>query len=86
MIKIIDMEKIGRRYIDVTKWITKVINSCVTWEQVTTCQRLVDNFKKQMVNEGYDEILMLVYIVELNLRVENKRKELVEGKTLTICN
>lgn len=80
------MEKIGRNYNDVKKWIIKVINSCITWEQVTTCQRLIDNFKKQMLNEGYDEILMLVYIVELNLRVENKRKELVEGKILTICN
>lgn len=71
---------------EIKKWIICVINSCLTWEQVTTSQRLVDSFKKQMANEGYDEMLMMPYIVELNLRIENKRKELVESRTLTICN
>jgi hypothetical protein len=39
-----------------------------------------------MENEGYDEMLMMPYIVDLNLRVENKRKELVESRNLNICN
>lgn len=71
---------------EIKKWIISVINSCLTWEQVTTSQRLVDSFKKQMANEGYDEMLMMPYIVDLNLRVENKRKELVESRNLNICN
>ena len=29
----------------VKKWIDKVIKSCNTWDQITTAQRLVDNFK-----------------------------------------
>ena len=71
---------------EIKKWIICVIISCLTWEQVTTSQRLVDSFKKQMANEGYDEMLMMPYIVDLNLRVENKRKELVESRNLNICN
>lgn len=71
---------------EIKKWIITVINSCLTWEQVTSCQRLVDSFKKQMMNDGYDEILMMTYIVDLNCRIEFKRKELIEGKSLNLCN
>jgi hypothetical protein len=64
------------------KWIEKVINSSNTWDQVTTCERLINNFKMQMEKEGYDKMLMLPFIVDLNYKIELKRKNLIENNTL----
>ncbi len=64
------------------KWIEKVISSCNTWDQITTSERLVKNFKKQMEKEGYDKMLMLPFIVDLNYKIELKRKNLIENNTL----
>jgi len=71
---------------EIKKWIVRVINSSLTWNQIATSQKLVDNFKKQMLNEGYDEMLMMPYIVELNLRIENKRRDLIEKKNVLTHN
>ena len=62
------------------KWIEKVISSCNTWDQITTSQKLINNFK--MEKEGYDKMLMLPFIVDLNYKIELKRKNLIENNTL----
>ena len=66
----------------IKKWIESVIKSCNTWDQVTTSERLVKNFKKQMEKKGYDKMLMLPFIVDLNYKIESKKKDLVENNTL----
>lgn len=58
----------------IKKWIESVIKSCNTWDQVTTAERLVENFKKQMEKKYYDKMLMLPFIVDLNYKIESKKK------------
>lgn len=60
------------------KWIEKVIKSCNTWDQITTCEKLIKNFKTQMVKCDYDNMISLPYIVDLKYKITLKRKELVE--------
>jgi hypothetical protein len=60
------------------KWIEKVIKSCNTWDQITTCEKLIKNFKTQMSKCDYDDMISLPYIVDLNYKITLKRKELVE--------
>jgi hypothetical protein len=66
----------------IKKWIESVIKSCNTWDQVTTSERLVKNFKKQMEKKGYDKMLMLPFIIDLNYKIESKKRDLVENNTL----
>lgn len=42
------MEKRSTHYGDIAKWIEKVINSCVTYEQVKTADKLIINFENQL--------------------------------------
>lgn len=67
------------------KWIEKVIKSCQTWEQLTTCEKLVKNFKSQMEKFGYDEMLSLPYITDLEYKIFTTRKNLINTST-TILN
>jgi hypothetical protein len=60
------------------KWIEKVIKSCNTWDQITTCEKLIKNFKTQMSKCDYDDMISLPYIVDLDYKITLKRKELVE--------
>ncbi len=60
------------------KWIENVIKSCNTWDQITTCEKLIKNFKKQMGKCDYDNMISLPYIVDLEYKITLKRKELVE--------
>jgi hypothetical protein len=39
-----------------------------------------------MVKNGYDEMLMLPYIIDLEVRIQNKRRDLVENQNLIMCN
>lgn len=64
------------------KWIEKVISSCNTWDQITTCHKLINNFKYQMEKEGYDKMLMLPFIVDLNYKIENKKRDIIQNKIL----
>ena len=66
----------------IKKWIESVIKSCNTWDQVTTSVRLVENFKKQMEKKGYDKMLMLPFIIDLNYKIESKKRDLIENNTL----
>ena len=59
------------------KWIEKVIKSCQNWEQLTTCEKLVKNFKGQMMKSGYDEMLSLPFISDLEYKIFTTRKNLI---------
>jgi hypothetical protein len=67
------------------KWIEKVIKSCQSWEQLTTCEKLVKNFKVQMMKSGYDEMLSLPFISDLEYKIFTTRKNLINTST-TILN
>ena len=67
------------------KWIEKVIKSCQNWEQLTTCEKLVKNFKGQMMKSGYDEMLSLPFISDLEYKIFTTRKNLINTST-TILN
>jgi hypothetical protein len=70
----------------IKKWIERVINSCNTWDQVTSAEKLVDNFKKQMVKNEYDRMLYLPITVDLDHRISLKRRDLVEGYNQILNN
>lgn len=67
------------------KWIENIIKSCQTWEQLTTCEKLVKNFKVQMEKSGYDKMLSLPFISELEYKIFTTRKNLINTST-TILN
>lgn len=71
---------------EIKKWIIGVINSCNTWDQITTAEKLVENFKKQMVKTDYDRMLFLPISIELEQRIISKRRDLVEGYNLILNN
>jgi hypothetical protein len=66
------------------KWIEKVLSSCNTWDQVTTCEKLISNFEFQMKKEDYDKMLSLPFIVDLNYKIELKKRNLIENNTLIL--
>lgn len=68
----------------IKKWIEKVIKSCNTWDQVTTCEKLISNFEIQMKKEDYDKMLLLPFIVDLNYKIELKKRNLIENNTLIL--
>lgn len=68
----------------IKKWIENVILSCNTWDQVTTCEKMIQNFKNQMKKEGYDEMLALPFIIDLKYKIDLKRKNLIENNPLTL--
>ena len=62
----------------IKKWIEGIIKSSVNWEQLTTCEKLINNFKTQMDKDDYDKMLSLPYLIDLDYKIKLKRKELVE--------
>ena len=74
------MEKRSEYYGDVQKWVEKVIDSCVTYEQTTTAERLVSNFDKRLFNKFPDMYWQLFYyevINPLESKLKNKQEELL---------
>jgi hypothetical protein len=74
------MEKRGEYYGDVQKWVEKVIDSCETYEQTTTAERLVSNFDKRLFNKFPDMYWQLFYyeiINPLESKLKNKQEELL---------
>ena len=47
----------------IKKWIENIIKSSNTWDQLVTCEKLIENFKNQMKKEDYDGMLSLPFIV-----------------------
>ena len=74
------MEKRSEHYGDVSKWIEKVIDSCETYEQTTTAERLVSNFNKQLKTkriEKYWREHFYNLISPLESKLKNKQEELL---------
>jgi len=71
---------------EIKKWIEKVIKSCNTWEQITTAQKLVDNFKNKLEKTDYDKLLGIPLTVSLEQKINHKKKSLIEGDCLIIKN
>ena len=74
------MEKRSEHYGDVAKWIEKVIDSCETYEQTTTAERLVSNFNKQLKIkqiEKYWREHFYNLISPLESKLKNKQEELL---------
>ena len=74
------MEKRSEHYGDVSKWIEKVIDSCETYEQTTTTERLVSNFNKQLKIkqiEKYWREHFYDLISPLESKLKNKQEELL---------
>ena len=74
------MEKRSEHYGDVSKWIEKVIDSCETYEQTTTAERLVSNFDKQLKRnhiEKYWREHFYNLISPLESKLKNKQEELL---------
>ena len=70
----------------VKKWIDKVIKSCNTWDQITTAQRLVDNFKIRIEKTDYDKLIGLPLTISLDENIKKQRRFLIQNGTLTIKN
>jgi hypothetical protein len=68
------------------KWIDKVIKSCNTWDQITTAQRLVENFKIRIEKTEYDKLLGLPLTISLDENIKKQRRFLIENGTLIIKN
>jgi len=49
------MEKRSTHYGDVAKWIEKVIDSCETYQQTFTVNKLIRNFKNQLMKNTPDK-------------------------------
>jgi len=62
----------------IKKWIEDVILSCITLEQVDAVENLVLNFKKKMKKDDYDYMLLKPFIIDLQYKVEQKRKEIIK--------
>ena len=74
------MKKRSEHYGDVSKWIEKVIDSCETYEQTTTAERLVSNFNKQLKIkqiEKYWREHFYDLISPLESKLKNKQEELL---------
>jgi hypothetical protein len=65
------MEKRSNHYLDVFRWIEKVIDSCKTYPQTIVARRLIDNYENSMKIQGieYRTIVDLEYKLRLKLLV-----------------
>jgi len=63
-------------------WIENIIESSLTWNQLTTCERLVNNFKKKMEDDNFDKKLLDVLIYHLNSKIKKERKKIIENKLI----
>ena len=62
----------------IKKWIDGVINSCNTWDQISVAERLVYNFKNQLIKQEYDIMLQQPLLSSLDYNIEVKKRYLVE--------
>jgi hypothetical protein len=63
----------------IKKWIENIIKSSNTWDQLVTCEKLIENFKNQMKKEDYDGMLSLPFIVDLKTKIDFKRIDLIQN-------
>ena len=62
----------------IKKWIDGFINSCNTWDQISVAERLVYNFKNQLIKQEYDIMLQQPLLSSLDYNIEVKKRYLVE--------
>jgi len=62
----------------IKKWIDGVIKSCNTWDQISVAERLVYNFKNQLIKQDYDIMLQQPLLSSLDYNIEVKKRHLVE--------
>jgi len=65
------MENRSKHYGDVAKWIEKVIDSCETYQQTVTVNKLMRNFIKQLMIKEPDKYWN-TYQYEVIWPLENK--------------
>ena len=63
----------------IKKWIENIIKSSLNWEQLSTCEKLINNFENQMKKEDYDGMLSLPFIVDLKTKIDFKRRDLIQN-------
>ena len=63
----------------IKKWIENIIKSSNTWDQLVTCEKLIENFKNQMKKEDYDGMLALPFIIDLKTKIDFKRRDLIQN-------
>jgi hypothetical protein len=63
----------------IKKWIENIIKSSLNWDQLTTCEKLINNFETQMKKEDYDGMLSLPFIVDLKTKIDFKRRDLIQN-------
>ena len=63
----------------IKKWIENIIKSSLNWEQLTTCEKLINNFEKQLKKEDYDGMLSLPFIVDLKTKIDFKKRDLIQN-------
>lgn len=66
----------------IKKWIENIIKSSINWEQLTTCEKLINNFETQMKKEGYDRMLLLPFIIDLNYKIDVQKRNLIQNNSL----
>jgi hypothetical protein len=75
------MENRSRHYGDVSKWIEKVIDSCETYQQTFTANKLLRNFGKQLMKNTPDKYwhgLQYDVIWPLENKIIHKRNQLTK--------
>ena len=69
-----------KNYTEIETWIKKVINSCKSQEQITTANKLINNFDNQLKNKNIVEYwreYQYTIINPLEVYLNKKRKEIL---------
>jgi hypothetical protein len=66
----------SRHWADLSIWIQKIIDSCVTIEQLNTATKLVVNYDKYLSGEKKKDLIHVVAVSQLQRRILDKRYEL----------
>lgn len=71
------MENRSRHYGDVAKWIEKVIDSCETYQQTFTVNKLIRNFRNQLMKNTPDKYwrdyqYTVIWTLEALLRIKRQ--------------
>jgi hypothetical protein len=79
------MEKRSNHYGDVAKWIEKVIDSCETYRQTFTVNKLIRNFRDQLMKttpdkywRSYQYEVIWPLETKLDIKRDNLLKQLEE--------
>ena len=71
------MNNKSNHYMDVKRWVEKVIDSCITYPQTIVASKLINNFYEQMKNNNVDIIIRSEIESELKYRLLLIQHELI---------